>query len=278
MKKAENIMEFQGLDLELFICTEVLKLKSLHYGYWEQPDELNIANVRKAQTRYTETLIDFIPQGIKTILDVGCGIGDLSRELARLGYNVTAISPDKNHSKFFDKIPSNLSFVNNKFQLFESEQKYDLILMSESQNYFDPELGLQQCKKLLNIGGYLLISGMFRKDDTVKIGDVFNIEEDYIERADKLNIKLVKKQDITSKVLPTMEYAQRCLVEYVNPSIKTAKHFLLSNSSFKSRVMIWVFSRELKKFNKIINYYMQRTNPEFFTANVKYLRLLFKVE
>ncbi len=278
MKNAENIMEFEGLDLELFICTEVLKLKSLHYGYWEQPDELNIANVRKAQTRYRETLVDFIPANVKTILDVGCGIGDLSRELARLGYNVTAISPDKNHGKFFDKTPSNLSFINNKFELFESDQKYDLIIMSESQNYFDPELGLQQCKKFLKPGGYLLISGMFGKDETVKIGDVFNIEEDYIERADKLNIKLVKKQDITAKVLPTMEYTQRCLVEYVNPSIKTAKHFLVTNSSLKSRVMTWVFSRELKKFNKIINYYMQRTNPEFFTANVKYLRLLFKVE
>jgi 2-polyprenyl-3-methyl-5-hydroxy-6-metoxy-1,4-benzoquinol methylase len=278
MKNAENIMEFEGLDLELFICTEVLKLKSLHYGYWEQPDELNIANVRKAQARYTETLVDFIPDNVKNILDVGCGIGDLSKELARLGYNVTAISPDKNHGKFFDKVPTNLNFVNNKFELFHSDQKYDLIIMSESQNYFDPELGLQQCKKLLSKGGYLLISGMFRKDETVKIGDIFNIEEDYVKRADKLNIKLLKKQDITANVLPTMNYTHSCLVEYVNPSIKTAKHFLLSNSTVKSKLMTWVFSRQLKKFNKIMNYYLQRTNPEFFTANVKYLRLLFKVE
>lgn len=278
MKNFENIMEFKGLDLELFICTEVLKLKSLHYGYWEEPDELNIANVRKAQSRYTKTLVNFIPPNVKSVLDVGCGIGDLSKELASLGYNVTAISPDKNHGQFFNDLPANLKFVNNKFEHFLTEQKYDLIIMSESQNYFDPELGLKQCQKLLKPGGYLLISGMFRKDEALNIKNIINIESDYISRAEKVKLKLLKSQDITSNVLPTMQYTQNCLTDYVHPSVKTFKHFLFANSSFKSRILTWIFSKQLKKMNRILNYYSQRTDPKFFTANVKYLRLLFQIK
>ena len=51
----------------------------LHYGYWETlpvpADELTIARLRGAQQAYTVKLLDAIPKGTRTILDVGCGIG-----------------------------------------------------------------------------------------------------------------------------------------------------------------------------------------------------------
>jgi len=82
------------LNLELFFCTEVLKLKSLQYGYWEQEEKLDLESIRRAQQHYTETLLEMIPEDVHNILDIGCGIGDNARALAAKGYHVTAISPD----------------------------------------------------------------------------------------------------------------------------------------------------------------------------------------
>jgi len=83
----------QDFNLELFVCTDILKLNSLHYGYWQKeelPDingaTLSLADLKKAQELYTRTLIDLIPQDVDTILDVGCGMGDVTRQLADRGH------------------------------------------------------------------------------------------------------------------------------------------------------------------------------------------------
>jgi hypothetical protein len=51
----------------------------LHYGYWEplptQGEELTLTRLRVTQVAYTAKLLSFIPEGIKALLDVGCGIG-----------------------------------------------------------------------------------------------------------------------------------------------------------------------------------------------------------
>src|SRR3954465_12642353 len=94
-----------NIDLELFLCSEILKLPSLHFGYWEDNQALNMENVKKAQIRYNKEIISHIPPGVKSILDVGCGIGDISGTLTQHGYQVSALSPDKNHQAVFKRMP-----------------------------------------------------------------------------------------------------------------------------------------------------------------------------
>src|SRR5258705_11932953 len=143
-------IELDNLDLELFICSDILKLNSLHYGYWTNGEELTLENVRKAQARYTEKLISTIPPGVSTVLDVGCGIGDNARALAASGYRVTALSPDKNHQKYFENGNGHhIAFHNQRFEDFHANQSFDLILMSESQNYFQADMAFRQCRNLL---------------------------------------------------------------------------------------------------------------------------------
>src|SRR5258708_7199968 len=139
---------------------------------------LSFRIIRQAQARYTKLLVNTVPPGVHAILDVGCGVGCNARALTEKGYKVTSISPDGNHGKFFQNAPEPLRFCQSKYENFSSDERFDLVLMSESQNYFDADTGLSQTRRLLTPGGYLLICGMFRKKNTPEFDQVPNAEQE----------------------------------------------------------------------------------------------------
>ena len=279
----QNITEFDGLDLELFFCTEILKLNSLHYGYWEESEKpteggnkLTLECLREGQQKYTDILIEAIPKNVKSILDVGCGIGDVSRALVKSEYDVTAISPDRNHAKYFEDHLSKLTFLQTKFEDLNIDNKFDLILMSESQNYFPTEIGFRQCTSFLLPKGYLLVSGMFKKDSNSKITEVPNTIEDYARTAEKHGLVLIESIDITQNILPTINFTYESIERYVEPSVTMLSHFISSISPLKSWFIKFFFRKQIKETLQIYNYYRQRNNPLFFKQNLVYARLLFQ--
>ena len=279
----QNITEFDGLDLELFFCTEILKLNSLHYGYWEEGEKrteagnkLTLEGLREGQQKYTDILIEAVPKNVKSILDVGCGIGDVSKALSKLEYDVTAISPDRNHAKYFEDHLSKLTFLQTKFEDLNIDNKFDLILMSESQNYFPTEIGFRQCTSFLLPKGYLLVSGMFKKDSTSKITELPNTIEDYARTAEKHGLVLIENIDITQNILPTVNFTYESMERYVEPSVTMLNHFISSVSPLKSRFIKFFFRKQIKQTLQIYNYYRQRNNPLFFQQNIVYARLLFQ--
>ncbi len=279
----QNVTEFDGLDLELFFCTEILKLNSLHYGYWEESErltedgeKLTLDCLRGAQQKYTDMLIEAIPKDVNSILDVGCGIGDVARALSKLEYDVTAISPDSNHAKYFENHLSKLTFLQTKFEDLNSHNKFDLILMSESQNYFPTEIGFRQCTSFLSPKGYLLVAGMFRKDSSSKITEVPNTIEDYIKTAEKHGLLLTGNIDITQNILPTINFMYKSMENYVEPGVKMLNQFISSIAPLKSLFIKFIFRKQINKTAQIYNYYRKRTDPLFFQKNIVYARLLFQ--
>ena len=55
--------------------SDVLGLDHLHYGLWEADEELTVANLKLAQNRYQQAIIDLLPPPPPRVLDVGCGTG-----------------------------------------------------------------------------------------------------------------------------------------------------------------------------------------------------------
>ena len=271
-------IEFDNLDLELFICSDILKLNSLHYGYWDNSEELTLQNVRNAQARYTEKLIATIPNGVTTILDVGCGIGDNARALAAAGYKVTALSPDKNHAKYFQKSNGHqIPFHNTRFEDLDLKQTFDLVLMSESQNYFDADIAFRQSCKLLNAGGHLLVCGMFRKAETSVFKHVRNVEDHFVSAAKEFGFHLQKHIDITEQVLPTLQFANQAHDEYLEPSLSLLNYYFSQTSRLKLRLLRFFCNKELKNFREIYKYYYEFFNPTLFQKHVRYLTLLFSL-
>ena len=94
------------IDHVLKLYSESFRSPYLHYGFWDEPDKVNIDTLTlndmvAAQQRYIEHLASFIPEDVNNILDVGAGIGGNSSFLLSKGFSVEALSPDDFQEKVF---------------------------------------------------------------------------------------------------------------------------------------------------------------------------------
>ena len=64
-----------GLEIGLIIGKHFFHTEYLHYGYWTNDLDINLLNLPQAQENHSNFIISHIPEGTKTILDVGCGVG-----------------------------------------------------------------------------------------------------------------------------------------------------------------------------------------------------------
>ena len=103
-----------SIDHVLKLYSKTIQSSYLHYGFWDDPDSVNIESInlqeiKNAQTRYIEHLASFIPDKVELILDVGCGIGGNAEFLINKGFMVETLSPDDFQKKAIN-VP--LSFQN----------------------------------------------------------------------------------------------------------------------------------------------------------------------
>lgn len=273
--KPENIVTVDDLDFELYFVTEVLKLDSLHYGYWKKEWAPTLENMRLAQKEYTDTLLSLIPTEVRNVLDVGSGIGDNASAMSRINLRVSAISPDKNHKKYYP-IDSSIKFYNTKLEDFDTTDQFDLILMSESHNYFDAKLALEKTSKLLHPNGYLLVSGIFNLGRDQTLADIHYTELEYTAIATSYGLELIERIDITDNTLPTLEIAYEFYTRYFLPTQKMFNKYLILSARYKWKILSWLFSKQLKQLSRWESYYENRLSPATFKNNAQYLRLLFK--
>ena len=275
-QKIVELLDTEGMDIELLVATEVLKLESLHYGYWEPNTEVTFQNFKKAQEKYTEILIDSIPQGVSSILDVGCGIGDNARAFARAGYRVTAISPDRNHRKYVEQLDEEIVFYNATMESFNSDESFDLILLSESQTYFNPEITFRACNKFLNKPGYLLVSDIFNVSAKFRRNGVTHTERQYVEEAERFNLRLLNAVNITERILPSLELAYSVYAFHARPALDIAIRYARKIAPVKYWLIKLFFNRQVQKLGRVVDFYEERLNPEYFAKELQYMRLLFQ--
>lgn len=184
----------------------------LHYGYWEpvpaSGEELTIAQLRTAQEAYAAKLVSFIPEGINTVLDVGCGIGGNAAYLQERGFTVEGLAPDPFQQEMFVKrTKGQAPFHLTRFEDFQRTHFYDLILFSESSQYMAADDIAQGAAHLLNRGGYLLLADMLRVDAKYHEGIFSNCHVSTVlhDALVQAGFNLVKTEDISAQIAPTID-------------------------------------------------------------------------
>jgi SAM-dependent methyltransferase len=265
-----------GLELASICGKHFLKLEHLHYGYWTADLEVDIANLHKSQENYTNFLVSHIPDGVKMILDVGCGAGQTTKKLIDMGYQVDCVSPSPFLSQQVRLLLGNTSRVFEcPYEQMETEKRYDMALFSESFQYIAMDKALEKTVRLLSNGGYLFICDVFKVEVNGNgvIGGGHKMRKFY-EHIAHYPFKSVKDLDITEQTAPNLDLLGEAMKGVIAPAIDSSLAFLGTRYPLTVKFLKW---RYRKKIDKIYGKYF---NGEINSANFKkfktYRLLIYK--
>jgi SAM-dependent methyltransferase len=265
------------IDYGLMVYQKVFRLEALHLGLWEDGDSRDLDGFRKAQERYTDLLLSYIPDGVRSIIDVGCGTGATSLKLKGRDYAVSCLSPDEYQYELFkSRGIADIAFHPVKFEQLDTGARFDLALFSESFQYLDTEKAFAKCRSILQPGGYVLASDYFRKTDT-RYYRTCKVNEEFLSAARANGYVLAKAEDITERTLPTLTLGRELFERYGLPLADVLKTLAARKYPLVSRVLYRLFK---KKIDKVGSYIYEHTpdklDAEKFRRNMNYMIYLFK--
>lgn len=268
-----------GLEIQINLFKFFFDSDYLHYGYWTPGLEVKAPNFKQAQTDYVDYLMKHIPSDVESILDVGCGTGKVAEDLIGKGYKVTCVSPPGKLTEMAAQRLAGKSDVHAfRFEDLitqQLQQRFDLILFSESYQYIPMEQSFQQCNDLLNPGGYILLADFFQTEAEGKspLGGGHRLK-DFYELLDKQPYQTVIDNDITEQIAPTMELINQLTMKVVYPSVLLLDEFLMSRYPLLYKMLRWKFRKKIEK-NRIKHFSGQR-NPENFKKYKSYRLILLQ--
>lgn len=268
-----------GLEIGLIFFKHFLKTEYLHYGLFEEGEEKDIWNLGKAQIRYAEKLFSLIPEGTKTILDVGCGSGKTAQTLTKLGYKVECVSPSKLLNKYAkgilgDEVPVHTK----KFEDFESDKKFDLVMFSESFQYIPIDEAITGAKKFLKPEGHILVADFFKRDHLPTPGLLGGGHKwsEWEQKLPTYDLDQLFEQDITKETSGTLALVNGLTKEVIEPIYKLI--FMLGEDRYP-RLVKFVKWKWRKKFEKMENkHFTGQRNAAKFVEHKKYMMYLFKLK
>lgn len=266
-----------GVEIGSIYSKYFLKSRHLHYGYWTSDLEVDIANLCTAQDNYAKFLISHIPPGVNSILDVGCGTGQIAEMLFDAVYQVDCVSPSPYLSTQARQLLGARSIIFEcLYEELETPNRYDLILFSESFQYIKPKEALNKTLGLLNEGGYVLICDIFKRDTPERsILPGGHHLRTFYEVVSQYPLELVKDLDITEQTAPTLDIANDVFNEVVRPSVDLAQQFLNDRYPLMLRCLKFLYRKKLSRLNK--KYLSGAKTGENFKKFKSYRLLLYRL-
>ena len=265
-------------DLRFFLAAgrELLQVDDLHLGLWEDGVEVNLRNIGVAQEAHSQLMLSHIPEGTKTVLDVGCGVGKLSERLLEQGYEVEAVTP----SHFLAGEARKL--IGGDFKVYECciedievERQYDVVLFSESFQYVKMERGFEKILALLKPGGHLMICDFLTNDVEEKSplsgGPRWSR---FRELVAELPLEQLEDIDITEETAPTMDLADGVLTRLFKPAFELVLETMRARSPWLSKLAEWKFKKKIEKLEW--RYFRGAWSGEQFKKFKSYRLVLFR--
>jgi len=266
-------------DILLKLAQKLFGLEYLHYGFFQESDPITLEGLRVAQQRYTDKIISFIPKGVSAILDVGCGAGGNAKAMVNAGYKVTCIDPDpflleKTKIATNNEAKTIAGLYENTSGLGIAPQSMDLILMSESCQYINPQEGWKLHAQNVKPGGYVMAVDFFitKEIDQPYLSKSGHRLQPFVEEAQRWGFELVEKEDITRQTAPTMDLYQEIIFGKVFPVCEAIFEFIQRKFPRIFRLLSFFMKEKLLFLKEKYSHQDSKTFSKYKT----YFILLFK--
>ena len=269
-----------AVDFELRFCLEVLKLESFHLGYSHSEDEVidSLSALRLAQARYTNTIVEWMPNDSITVLDVGCGIGDVDLALEQAGFVVHGLSPELQHKNYFRNIHPESTFIHSGIESFNPTMQYDVLLMSESNNYFTLQEGMSAIERCVKPGGHALISGFFRTSDDPLINSNMVYRTQFEQECTRRGYRIIRTENMSHKIIPTLRFTESLFRQYMLPTLRIVQDLMIGFSPTLRFLLGTVFKRMGSFLDKLELWYDANLSEGFFREKMTYHTYLIQVQ
>jgi SAM-dependent methyltransferase len=265
-----------GLEIGLILGKQFLNTEHLHYGYWTDDLDLKLTNLPQAQENYSRFIITQFPDGIENVLEIGPGTGKFVARLMEMGYRVDCVSPSSVLTEYIRDLLGDKSHIFEcRFEDLQTENRYDLIVFSESFQYVNLEKALENSSKFLKDGGYLLICDFFKTDTLGKSALSGGHElACFYDLIANYPLEPLKDIDITEQTAPNLDIVNHLLMNAGFPIWNLVIRFLDANHRFVSKLLQWKFRRKIDKIHR--KYFSNSRNAENFKKYKSYRLLLYR--
>jgi len=267
-----------GLVAGLNLFNFFLGTRDLHYGLWEDDLEVCIQNLPEAQKRYSSFLISHIPEAVERILDVGCGAGGVATELLARNYQVDGVSPSPLLSEAAQQqAGDDFKIHHGRFEEVSLgvDEKFDLVLFSESFQYITLDTVLENAGRLLKPGGYILICDFFKTNAVGRsaLGGGHPIDK-FMAVLEQSGLEVLEDKDITKQTAPNLDIVNQMGRELLLPTFDLIGYAFDRNHPWLSKLLRWKYRKKIKKIDR--KYRGGERGGENFTRYKVYRLLLLR--
>lgn len=262
-------------DAQLALVAQILPEGFLHYGYFDDParcpEGMSLQDLVRAQHRYAELLIERVTDLASPVLDVGCGMGGLSKMLLDRGMQPTALTPDRIQAEHIRRAYPKIPVIQAKFEDLPDPDshagRYGTVVTSESLQYLKLDRALPLLAKVLKPGGRWIACDYFRIGQVVeKSGHDWG---EFRKRLAGEGWEIAHEQDITPNVLPTLRFLHMLASRFGIPLM----HFGFLKLRTKQPAVHYVLEETLSMLEGVVAENLKVIDPAVFAAGKKYVLL-----